>query len=241
MVKCSSLLKPIGQQFGYTTAGYYSEADVATIKSYLESGQDIAGIPVAVPDYALSPSSTVVPGDLKYVDRNKDGLINILDQTAIGYPNLPNTNLGLTLGFNYNGFSLSVLFQGSKGYSFAVIGTGIEPFQSQFQPIHQERWTPATASTANFPRLTQNPTTINSPAVYFSDYWLINALYLRLKTIDFGYQLPTKSLPFKLNNARVYVSAYNLFTWTNFTKYQQDPEISTNTAGDAYINQRVIN
>jgi hypothetical protein len=37
------------------------------------------------------------------------------------------------------------------------------------------------------------------------------------------------------------MSAYNLFTWTNFKKYQQDPEISTNTAGDAYINQRVVN
>jgi hypothetical protein len=37
------------------------------------------------------------------------------------------------------------------------------------------------------------------------------------------------------------MSAYNLFTWDNYNKYQQDPEISTNTAGDAYINQRVVN
>jgi hypothetical protein len=56
-----------------------------------------------------------------------------------------------------------------------------------------------------------------------------------------GYQLPTKLLPFKINNARIYLSAYNLFTWTNFKKYQQDPEVATNTAGDAYINQRVLN
>jgi hypothetical protein len=37
------------------------------------------------------------------------------------------------------------------------------------------------------------------------------------------------------------MSAYNLFTWNNYNKYQQDPEVSTNTAGDAYINQRVVN
>jgi hypothetical protein len=85
-----------------------------------------------------------------------------------------------------------------------------------------------------------NPTSVNSPTAYFSDYWLVNAYYIRVKTIDIGYQLPTKLLPFKINNARIYLSAYNLFTWDNYNKYQQDPEISTNTAGDAYINQRVL-
>jgi hypothetical protein len=40
---------------------------------------------------------------------------------------------------------------------------------------------------------------------------------------------------------RVYLSAYNLLTWTNYSKYQQDPEITTNTAGDTYLNQRVVN
>jgi hypothetical protein len=64
---------------------------------------------------------------------------------------------------------------------------------------------------------------------------------VRLKTVDIGYQLPTKLLPFKINNARIYMSAYNLLTFDNYKKYQQDPEIATNTAGDAYINQRVIN
>ena len=220
---------PIGQQYGYHFVGYYTAADVAAINSGKAN--------VAVPDNGVP----VQPGDLRYDDLNHDGIINVYDKGPIGNPNLPNTVLGLSLQGVYKGFSVSVLFQGSFNYSFAVLGTGIEPFQSQFQPIHQERWTPETASTANFPRLGTNSTSINSPTAYFSDYWLVNAYYIRLKTIDIGYQLPTKLLPFKINNARVYLSAYNLFTWDNYNKYQQDPEISTNTAGDAYINQRVVN
>ncbi|MBB5394098.1 TonB-dependent receptor [Mucilaginibacter sp. AK015] len=228
----------IGQQYGYHYLGYYTADDIAAITTYKNAHQGSnAGNPIALPDNGIA----LQPGDLRYQDLNGDGVINVFDKRAIGNPNLPNTTLGLSLQAAYKGFSVSVLFQGSFNYSFAVIGTGIEPFQSQFQPIHQERWTPETASTANFPRLGLNPTSVNSPTSYFSDYWLINAYYIRLKTIDIGYQLPNKLLPFKINNARVYMSAYNLFTWDNYNKYQQDPEISTNTAGDAYINQRVIN
>jgi TonB-linked SusC/RagA family outer membrane protein len=230
--------QPIGQQFGYHSLGYYTADDISKITAYKAAhGGSNVGDPIAVPDNGLP----LQPGDLKYQDLNGDGQINVFDQRAIGHPNLPNTSLGLSLQAVYKGFSISALFAGSFNYSFAVLGTGIEPFQSQFQPIHEERWTPATAATAQFPRLTTNPTSVNSPTAYFSDYWLINAYYIRLKTIDVGYQLPAKMLPFKINNARIYLSAYNLFTWDNFKKYQQDPEVATNTAGDAYINQRVIN
>jgi TonB-linked SusC/RagA family outer membrane protein len=222
--------KSIGQQFGYHFVGYYTAQDIADIKSGNSKN-------IPIPDNGIPLQA----GDLRYADANGDGIINVFDKGPIGKPNLPNTILGLSLQGVYKGFSVSVLLQGSFNYSFAVLGTGIEPFQSQFQPIHQERWTPETASTANFPRLGLNPTSVNSPTSYFSDYWLVDAYYIRLKTIDIGYQLPTKLLPFKINNARIYMSAYNLFTWDNYNKYQQDPEISTNTAGDAYINQRVIN
>ena len=80
-----------------------------------------------------------------------------------------------------------------------------------------------------------------SASAYNSDFWLINAWYIRLKTVDLGYQLPKTALPKFLDNVRFYVNAYNLLTFTGYDKYQQDPEIKTNTAGDAYMNQRVIN
>ncbi|MEO3406754.1 TonB-dependent receptor [Mucilaginibacter sp. CAU 1740] len=230
--------QPIGQPFGYESLGFYTAADVAAINAYVaQHGSNKDNKQIGIPSNGLP----VHAGDLKYKDFNQDGFIDVFDQTAIGNPNLPNTTLGLNLQASYKGFSVSVLFQGSFNYSFIVTGTGIEPFQSQFQPIHQQAWTPENAANAQYPRLTTIGSSVNSPTYYPSNYWLINAKYVRLKTVDIGYQFPTKMLPWHLNNARIYMSAYNLFTWNNYNKYQQDPEITSNTAGDAYINQRVVN
>jgi TonB-linked SusC/RagA family outer membrane protein len=228
----------IGQPFGYHFLGYYTASELAEVKTYeANHGGSNAGDKIAVPDNG----ETLEPGDLRYADLNGDGVINVNDERAIGYPNLPNTTLGLNLQASYKGFSISVLFQGSFNYSFIVTGTGIEPFQSQFQPIDLQAWTPANAATAQFPRLTQDPTTVNSPTFYPSDYWLVNAYYIRLKTLEVRYVVPSKLLPFHLSSGSVYLSCYNLITWDNYDKYQQDPEIATNTVGDAYINQRVVN
>ncbi|MDB5006715.1 MAG: SusC/RagA family TonB-linked outer membrane protein [Mucilaginibacter sp.] len=229
---------PIGQPFGYHYLGYYTAANITAETSYraAHNGSN-AGDPIAIPDNGLP----IQAGDLRYQDLNGDGVINVFDQRAIGNPNLPNTTLGFSLGAVYKGFSINVLFQGAFNYSFILTGTAIEPFQSQFQPIDLQRWTPATAGSAQFPRLTSVPGTVDSPSAYPSDYWLVNAYYIRLKTLDVGYQFPTKLLPFHINSARIYMSAYNLLTFDNYRKYQQDPEVQTNSAGDAYINQRVIN
>ena len=225
--------RPIGQMFGYHWLGYYTPEDIEKIQT---GAPDAPAVP--------NTDTPVQAGDLKYADLNKDGTINDFDKGAIGKPNLPTTTLGWTIGGNWKGFSFSVLFQGSFDYSFAINGTGIESFRSQFQPIHQKRWSLEryqNGEAIEFPRLTSNPSTINSASVYMSDFWLINAWYIRLKTVDLGYQLPKKVLPKFLDNVRFYVNAYNLLTLTSYDKYQQDPEIRTNTAGDAYMNQRVVN
>ncbi|HMI61298.1 MAG TPA: SusC/RagA family TonB-linked outer membrane protein, partial [Puia sp.] len=215
----------INQPFGYKFIGFYSQADVNDPK-------------VAKPVGSVA----IQPGDLKYKDLNGDGFIDQNDITTIGKPNLPNTTIGLPIKIGYKGFDASVMFQGAFGYSLGLKGTAIEPFQGQFQPIHEKRWTPETAGSAEFPRLTSNPTTINSPTNYNSDFWVINAYYIRMKTVELSYILPRKWLPLKINNGRLYLSAYNLFTWSNVSKkYQQDPEVASNTAGDAYLAQRVIN
>jgi TonB-linked SusC/RagA family outer membrane protein len=215
---------PIDQPFGYTWIGFY------------ESQDDIN----ASPKPTIDPS-IIKPGDLKYKDLNKDNVIDEGDMGPIGKPNLPNTSIGLTLGVHYKGLDVSVLFQGAFNYSFSVQGIGIEPFQSQLQPVHELRWTPDNAANAKFPRLTSNASGVSSPGAYPSSFWLLDAHYIRMKTVEIGYQLPQKALPFNISNARLYFSGYNLLTWTNYSLYQQDPEVATNTAGDSYLNQRVIN
>lgn len=223
----------IGQPFGYHFIGFYTQEDIDKINTG-DSGRP------AIP----STDVPVQAGDLKYADLNEDGIIDDFDKAAIGRPNLPSTTVGWTIGAQYKNFSVSLLFQGSFDYSFSVVGTGIESFKSQFQPVHLQRWTQERADAGqpvNFPRLTRNPATVNSSEGYSSDFWLINAWYARLKTVDVAYQIPSKLLPSKIGSARLYLNAYNLFTLTNYDKYQQDPEIRTNSAGDAYMNQRVIN
>lgn len=225
--------KPLNQPFGYKWIGYYTPEDIIKIKN---GDADAPAVP-----YTDIP---VQAGDLKYADLNEDGTIDDFDKGAIGKPNLPTTTLGWSFGGYWKGFSFNVLFQGSFDYSFAINGTGIESFKSQFQPIHTGRWTLERyqkGEEITFPRLTTNPSTVNSASTYMSDFWLINAWYIRLKTIDLGYQLPKKVLPKFVDNVRFYVNAYNLLTFTGYDKYQQDPEIKTNTAGDAYMNQRVVN
>ena len=214
---------PIDQPFGYNFIGYYSQKDI-----------DDAAV--------AKPIGIVAAGDLKYRDINGDNVIDQNDITAIGRPNLPNTTIGVPVKLGYKGFDVNIMFQGAFGYSLGLKGNAIEPFQSQFQPIHQQRWTEGNAANAGFPRLTTNPTSINSPSSYMSDYWLIDAHYIRLKTLEVSYQFQSKVLPFGISNARAYMSAYNLVTWTNVTKkYQVDPEVTSNSAGDAYISQRIIN
>ncbi|WP_205511502.1 SusC/RagA family TonB-linked outer membrane protein [Longitalea arenae] len=213
---------PINQPFGYKWTGFYqNQADI---------------------DKSAKPNTgSVKPGDLKYQDLNGDNVIDQLDMAPIGKPNLPSTNFGLTLGARYKGFSMNVLFQGAYDYSFSIIGSGIEPFKSQFQPVHLQRWMPGNTESALFPRLTTDAASVNSGTNYMSDFWLINAHYIRLKTVELSYQVPDSWLPLKINNARFYISGYNLFTWTNYKKYQQDPETASNSIGDSYLNQRVLN
>src|SRR5713226_7581303 len=85
---------------------------------------------------------------------DEDGFIDQNDITTIGKPNLPNTTIGLPIKVSYKGFDASVLFQGAFGYSLGLTGNAIEPFKGQFQPVQELRWTPATAASAQFPRLT---------------------------------------------------------------------------------------
>jgi len=211
---------PIGQGFGYNVLGFFQTQEEVNGYAHLAGAR---------------------PGDLKYEDMNSDGVIDQEDQRAIGKPNLPQTVLGATMGFEYKGFSLSVLFQGSFDYSYRVGTAGVIPFQGNLQEPVLERWTPETAATATYPRLSNNLAGPSSPS-NLSNFWLIDAQYIRLKSVDLGYRLPRKWLSgIGVSSARIYVSGYDLYTWANFDLYAQDPEITSLGSAGTYPVQKVYN
>ena len=211
---------PIGQSFGYNALGFFQSQ-------------------VEIDNYAHLPQAK--PGDLKYEDMNADGIIDQQDFRAIGRPNLPQTVLGTQLGLEYKGFSFSVLLQGSFDYSYRIAVAGVIPFQGNLQNATLGRWTPENAATATFPRLSADLAGPSSPS-NFSSFWLVNAKYVRLKSVDVGYRFPKKwTNAMKVANARLYVSGYDLLTWANFDLYSQDPEITSNGSAGTYPVQKVYN
>lgn len=206
----------INSFYGFHCLGFYQMED------FDENGDLKKGVP--------SPTwANVQPGDLKYADMNNDGFITDADKMyQPNIKNLPETVYGLNMGMSYKGFSLELLWQGAFDYYFQFQG-GIDAFDSNMKPWHLERWTPATAYTATFPRLSMN-NKHNSSYQTVSDFWSIDSWYLRLKSLNIGYQLPDKVLkrycPF-VNKLKVYMVGYNLFTFHNLGKYNVDPEYST--------------
>ncbi|MBS1567666.1 MAG: SusC/RagA family TonB-linked outer membrane protein, partial [Bacteroidetes bacterium] len=132
-------------------------------------------------EIAKSPKTPIAakPGDPKYADLNGDGIIDPNDQRIMKYTNLPTTNLGFTTTVGYKGFALSFTLQSALNFVMRRNLTG------NYTTERLDSWTP-TNKNALLPRLT----TIASVGDYDSDFWFRRMDYLRLKTINIGYQLP---------------------------------------------------
>lgn len=179
----------------------------------------------------LTPQANTKPGGQRYKDINGDGVITQAGDRII-LANQPGFTTGLTNTFNYKGFDLTVFVQASIGGKLynanranLELGTGYTNASSDLL----NRWTPTNTNT-------DVKAAYQDPAITISDRFIEDATYGRLKNLSFGYSLP-KSLLAKahLTNLRVYVSAQNALTWTNYTGY--DPEVSLN--GQSLINKGV--
>jgi len=222
--------RPLGLTLGYKNIGFYQ------LEDFGENGSVLPGVPTPL-------WSTIQPGDLKYADMNGDGLITTADQTYLSKPNLPTTTYGVNLGLSYKGISLSALVQGATGYAVQINAEGSDAFNSNLRPWHLERWTPATAATATYPRIGFNTNINNISWQTVSDFWFINASYTRLKSLELGYTIPEQWLGKVgfINSARIYGAGYNLLTIRNVGKFQQvDPEIASGQ-GQAYPNMANFN
>ncbi|MDD2798061.1 MAG: TonB-dependent receptor [Bacteroidales bacterium] len=209
----------IGNMYGYVYEGTYKlndfneAAGVYTLKS---------GIARYVAENATQP------GFPKFKDLNNDGVIDINDQTIIGRGD-PLFIGGFTNNFDYGRFDLSVFFQWSYGSNILnanrlMFDNGTKKKNMNMFASYSNRWTMDNPD-SDVPAISNS-----SSNNLFSSRVIEDGSYIRLKTVQLGYNFSPKLLKkIKVDKARIYVSAQNLFTLTKYTGY--DPEVSIrNTA-----------
>lgn len=177
---------------------------------------------------------TYMAGDIKYKDVNGDGIVNSNDRVPLGFPTVPEIQYGFGLSAGYKEFDLSFFFQGNSRVSIFInpsTNGGIAPFagrRNALALIAEDHWSETNPDVHAFwPRLSVTPLVNN---IQTSSWWLRNGSFLRLKTVEMGYNLP-KNLFNKagLKSSRIYFSAENLFVLSPFKLW--DPEMGRNGLG----------
>lgn len=185
-------------------------------------------------------------GDLKYKDLNNDDKIDANDVTRIGNGDVPTTVYGFGFNLSLKQFYFGAFFQGVSGADRQLSGDGIIPFnnstgaeRSNLFTAAEDRWTEENPNpNAFYPRLAYGNTANKNNAVT-SSWWVKDIDFLRLKTIDFGYNLPKGTLKnIGLRSARIYVQGVNLWYSSKFKLW--DPELNTSN-GTAYPNVKTLN
>jgi TonB-linked SusC/RagA family outer membrane protein len=214
-------------RFGYVATGLF------------QSQEEINSAP------SQSALGAVRPGDIRYKDLNGDGIIDANDVTRIGNGDVPTTIFGMGFNLQYKQFYIGAFFQGIAGADRLLSGDGIIPFnnstgaeRSNLFSIAEDRWTPENPNpNAFYPRLAYGNSANKNNAVA-STWWVKDIDFIRLKTVDLGYNLPKGSLKsVGLKNARIYMQGFNLLYWSSFKLW--DPELNTSN-GTAYPNVRTI-
>ena len=180
-----------------------------------------------------------MPGDIKYVDINKDGQIDEKDQVAIGFPSVPEIIYGFGISMGWKFIDFSFFFQGSARSSFFIDPTSIEPFTSYRNAmtiVADNYWSETNPDPYAFwPRLS---TTQIENNLKTSTWWLRDGSFLRLKQVELGFSLPRRTLSkLGLTQARIFFSGNNLFCFSDFNLW--DPEMGG--YGIGYPIQRVYN
>ena len=185
---------PIGYFYGYKTDGVFqNQAEVEAHPSQIALGAEAA------------------PGDIRFVDANGDGVINLNDKTNIGDP-IPAATMGFNVQFNYKALDFSM-------YTFASVGNDmVRNYESIYDDVNHldyvlDRWT-GEGTSNSVPRVT---TAATSNKV-FSDYFVEDASYIRIQNIQLGYTLNSNiAEKIGISKFRLYTGVNNLYT---FTKYR---------------------
>jgi TonB-dependent starch-binding outer membrane protein SusC len=197
-----SVGQALGYFYGYKTDGiYHSDAEVPTTEGYIGAKA----------------------GDIKFVDVNGDKKLTSDDRGFIGSP-IPKFYYGINLGANYKAFDLSLVLQGVGKYT--VYDGPRADLESMNGNNNQsvtvlDRWTTSNTG-SNMPRA--NSSYNNN--IGFSDRFLENAAFMRVKNLQIGYNLKSISATTNgiISYARFYIGVSNLFTFTKYKGF--DPEVT---------------
>ena len=159
------------------------------------------------------------PGDLKYKDQNEDGKIDSKDRVVLGHWN-PDFYLGFHFTAKYKGFTFFMNWTGDFG------GMGLKNNEyawcygeRKYSDMALGRWTPETANSATYPRLTASN---NDLSFVDSDFWTYKTSALRLNKVQFTYDFPANMFAGKwINGLSVYVSGNSLLTIAKERKYME--------------------
>lgn len=176
-------------------------------------------------------------GDLWIKDTDGNGSITANDQMRTYESATPKIVYGFTLGLTYRGLSLNMLVSG-QAMAKQLINSQIQgSLISPPQWLYDGRWTAANPD-GIYPRAFSG-NSINASYYNYSDFWLRNAAFVRLKTVELSYAIPSDVYRrFGFNSLRVYVSGYNLLSFDHMKKYGIDPE-TNNITGINYPQSRM--
>jgi hypothetical protein len=163
------------------------------------------------------------PGDMKFVDTNKDGSLDDDDKVYFD-GGLPKLEYGITLNAYYKNFDMTLFFQGTQGNNMY---NGMKMWLYRTDRVENvsadlvNAWSPSNTG-SDIPR---NVSTDPNSNIRPSDYFLEDGSYLRLRNLQIGYTLPNDLVSgASISRARIYVSAFNLLTFTDYSGF--DPGIS---------------
>ena len=199
--------RKINSRLMYDFWGFYDETADARYQEEFD-------MPIA--DHGI----TLVPGDAIYKDLNKDGKLDGNDATRdIGYTDVPEYTAGLSFGFNWGKFDFSMQWTGAWNVDRMLsefrrpLGDTNDKGLLLYQYDHTWR-SSADTFTAEFPRASSSHASNNYCE---SDLCLKNSSYLRLKSVELGYNMDFPFLEkIKVKDCRLYLNGYNLLTFTDY-------------------------
>lgn len=214
----------IGQPLGYVAIGFFEDED------------DIRNSPTQ------KLSKTVYPGDVKYKDKNRDGVIDAYDREYIGYGRMPEVMFGFGLSLSYGQWDCSLGFTGATNANMFLTSEDMWPYSLEYprynisREYYDNRWIPgADNSNAKYPAVIDG----NNPNNYvISTLYMRDASYLKLKNAEIGYRLAERtSRKLGIAGARVFINGINLLCFDHLGFV--DPEVDSGTGN--YPQQRTIN